>query len=188
MRVDFGGVGCNRADQWVTVNLCNDLRPESDIVADFTAKANQLDSHFERLSIDEARSIHCLEHVASDQIIPTLHYWRYFLKSGAPLVIVVPDLGAMAVDYADGVIPFDVFAAVAYVPGSRVGDRPEEIHRWGFSDKTLYRTMCEAGYKDVQLGGDEHWPATWTFDMHELSHTGLIGRYEVPNLIMVGKA
>lgn len=186
LKVDFGGVGCNGA--WTTVNLCNDLRPESDIIADFTAKANQLDNHFERFSIDEARSTHCMEHVASDQIIPTLHYWRYFLKPGAPLVLVVPDLGAMAVDYADGVIPFEVFAAVAYVPGSRVGDRPEEMHRFGFDDKLLWRMMCEAGYKDVVLAGDEDWPATWTLDFQEFAYTGLLGNYEVPNLRMKGKA
>lgn len=186
MKADFGGVG--KGGAWVTVNLTNDLRPASDIVADITARANQLDDHFDWYSLDTIRCIHTLEHIASDDIQPTLHYWRRYLKPGGQLIIVVPDMGGMAVDYADGKIPFDIFAAVAYVPGSRVGDRPEEIHRWAFDDKTLWRMMCEAGYKNVKLGGDEHWPASWSFDMQELAHTGLLGNYEVPNLIMVGEA
>lgn len=188
LKVDMGGVGRNRSDGWVTVNLTNDLRPESDIIADITARANELPSHFEDYSIDAIRSIHTVEHIASDDIIPTLHLWRRLLKPGGELQIVVPDMGKMAIDYADNIIPFEVFAAVAYVPGSRVGDRLEEIHRWSFDVTSLEWTLRQAGYGNVRRGGDEHWPATWTFDMEELSYTGLIGNYEVPNLRMLGEA
>jgi len=185
-KADMGGIG--RGGPWITVNVGNDLRPASDVVADITAKASQLTVHFEPGSLDAIRSVHTVEHIASDQIVPTLAYWRRFLKPGGQLIIVVPDMGALANDYADGLIPFDIFAAAAYVPGSRVGDRPEEQHRWGFDDKTLWRTLCEAGYKNVRLGGDEHWVASWVMDMHEVAHTGLVGVYKVANLIMVGEA
>ena len=107
---------------------------------------------------------------------------------GAELLIVVPDMGKMAIDYADGVIPFEVLAAVAYVPGSRVGDRPEEIHRWAFDEKSLEWMMTQAGYGDIRCGDDTHWPANWLFDMEELRYTGLIGNYLVPNLRMIGRA
>jgi predicted SAM-dependent methyltransferase len=186
MKADFGGVG--RGGPWLTVNVGNDLRPESDIVADITAKARQLGAHIDLGSLDAIRCIHTLEHLPSDQIIPTLAYWRQFLKPGGELVIVVPNAGLLAIDYADGLIPLDVLAAVMYVPGSRVGDRPEEQHRWAFDAETLRAALCKAGYKDVEPAGDEAWPAFWIFDMDELAYTGQIGRYEVPNLRFRGIA
>lgn len=188
LKVDLGGVGRNQADGWQTVNITNDLRPESDHIADITAEANELAGLFADFSIDAIRTIHTLEHIASDEIKPTLHYWRRFLKPGGELLIVVPDLGKLAIDYADGLIPFDVFCAVAYVPGSRTGDRIEEIHRWAWDSTTLERDLAEVGYKNIRRGGDEHWPASWTFDMAELTYTGKVGQYEVPNLIMVTEA
>src|SRR5258706_16055322 len=186
--VDFGGVGRNRPDKYVTVNIGNDLRAAPDIIADVTARANQLPAHFEDYSINAARCIHVLEHIASDDIIPTLHLWRRLMAPSAELLIVVPDMGKMAIDYADGIIPFEVFAAVAYVPGSRVGDRPEEIHRWAFDVTSLEWTMRQAGYNNVRHGGDLDWPANWLFDMEELHYTGLIGNYLVPNLRIIGGA
>lgn len=187
-KADLGGVGRNRPDGWVTVNVDTELRAAPDHIADITAEANELAGLFELYSLDAIRCIHVLEHIASNEIKPTLHYWRKFLKPGGELLIVVPDLGKLAIDYADGIIPFDVFCAVAYVPGSRTRDRIEEIHRWGWDSQTLERDLAEIGYKNVRHGGDEHWPATWTFDMTELAYTGKVGAYEVPNLIMVCEA
>jgi predicted SAM-dependent methyltransferase len=186
LRVDFGGIA--RGREWLTVNVDAEVRAAPDIQADVTAKANQLGAYFADASIDIARSIHTIEHFESDQIIPTLHYIRKFLKPGAEMIIVVPSMGEIAADYVNGKIPFEVFAAVSYVPGSRVQGRMHELHKWAFDEKLLRWTMQEAGYKNIRLGGDEHWPATWTLDFGELAYTGLVGHYEVKNLIMVGEA
>lgn len=186
MKADFGGIG--RGGEWVTVNVGNDLRPASDVVADITVQAGQLGTHFAPQSLDAIRCIHTLEHLPSNEIIPTLAYWRLFLKPGGELIIVVPNAGLLAIDYADGIIPLDVLAAVMYVPGSRVGNRPEEQHRWAFDAETLRAALCKAGYRDVETAGDEVWPAFWAFDMEELAYTGQIGRYQVPNLRMRGIA
>src|SRR5574341_415097 len=115
MKADFGG--CGRGGEWVTVNSDpGSVRESPDIVADITAHAAHLEQYFEFGSLDEIRCIHTLEHLPAWDILPTLAYWRRFLKSGGLLHIVVPDLGIMAHEFVSGQIPFEVFASVAYVP------------------------------------------------------------------------
>lgn len=180
MKVDLGGIG--RGGEWVTVN--NDggaVRAAPDIVADITAHAAELEKHFAFGSLDEIRCIHTLEHLPAWDILPSLAYWRKFLRVGGSLHIVVPDLGAMARDYISGKIPFEVFASVAYVPASRTKDRPAgEQHRWGFDKYTLDAALVRAGY--VQPVQWLNYPETWTLDYDDLLPTGLVGVYQVPNL------
>lgn len=180
MRVDLGGIG--RGGEWVTVN--NDggtVRAAPDIVADITAHAAELERHFAFGSVDEIRCIHTLEHLPAWDVLPTLAYWRKFLKPGGKLHIVVPDLGQMARDYAMSRIPFDVFASVAYVPGVRTKDKPAgEEHRWAWDVDTLTRDLEQVGYRVVDDYPD--YPASWLLDFENLEHTGLLGKYQVPNL------
>lgn len=187
LRVDLGGYARNSAE-WITINIDNELRAAPDHLADITARAGELDAILAPGSVDVFRCAHVLEHLPSIDIMPSLRYWKKFLKPGGKLLIVVPSLGAMALDYVDGVIPFDVFAAVAYVPPSRIKGHEEEQHRWGWDAETLVRDLREAGYQNVQAAGDEWWPRTWTLDFSpDLDHTGLIGQYEVPNLRIIGE-
>lgn len=186
LKVDLGGVGRNR--DWITVNCDNSLRAAPDHLADITAATRELDALFGYQSIDKIRCIHTLEHLDAEQILPTLEYWRSLLKPGGELLIVVPSLGALALDYVDGKIPFDVFAAVAYVPPSRINGHEAERHRWGWDAATLRQDLERAGYNNVRPAGDEHWPRTWTLDFADLLHTGLVGNFEVQNLRMVATA
>jgi hypothetical protein len=187
LRIDLGGVGRN--GQWVTVNSdTSGYRAAPDICADITASAAQLGEYFDPASIDEIRAIHTLEHLPAWDILPTLSYWRTFLKPGGRLLIVVPNLGLMAIHYADSIIPFDVFAAVAYVPASRTKHGPAEEHRAGWDYDTLQADLCRAGYRDVKPAGDSDWPECWTLDYADCLHTGLVGRYEVPNLRIEARA
>lgn len=186
IRVDFGGIG--RHGDWLTVNLDTQLRMPPNVVANITAHAGQLDEHFPINHIDEARCIHTLEHLPAWDILPTLYYWRKFMKRNAKLLIVVPDLGKLARDYAMGLIPMEVLAAVAYVPASRTKPGPLEEHRWGWDAQTLSDTLLRAGYRAIRAGTDEEWPASWTLDFEECEPTGLVGKYQVPNLRMVGHA
>jgi predicted SAM-dependent methyltransferase len=181
LKVDLGGYARN--GEWLTVNIDDELRAAPDHLADITARAAELDALFEPGSIDMIRCVHVLEHLDSGQMLPSLAYWRRFLKPSGKLLIVVPSMGALAIDYADGTIPMDVFAAVAYVPPSRIKGHVEELHKWGFDAHTLTDMLREAGYVNIADAGDAWWPRTWTLDFTpDLDHTGLVGRYEVPNL------
>lgn len=186
LKLDLGGVGRN--GDWTTVNTdVSGYRPSPDVVADITASADELGQHFRPGKADAIRCIHTLEHISAWDIMPTLRFWRSFLKPGGYLLIVVPDIGQMAVDYADGEIPFDVLAAVAYVSGFRTVQGPQEEHRWAWSDDTLIRDLASAGYVNARLAEDDHWPATWTLDFPDLVHTGCVGKYQVPNLRVIGE-
>lgn len=180
MKVDLGGIG--RGGEWVTVN--NDggaVRATPDIVADITAHAAQLERHFAFGSLDEIRCIHTLEHLPAWDIVPSLAYWRKFLKPGGKLFVVVPDLGTMARHYIDGTIPFDVFASVAYVPPSRTKGRPDgEQHKWGWAGSTLYNDLLKAGFSRVEDW--RNYQPDWVLDYDDCIHTGLVGTYRVPNL------
>lgn len=181
LRVDLGGIG--RDGEWKTVNTDVSVRQAPDFVADITAHAHQLESIFQPESIDIIRCIHTLEHLPNWDILPTLEYWRRFLKTGGKLWIVVPDLGEMAKDYASGRIPFEVFAAVAYVPPSRTINRPAtEEHRWGWSYDTLCQDLLKAGYSRADYAYNDVWIDSWSLDYSDLVHTGLVGKYNVPNL------
>lgn len=181
-KVDLGGIG--RGGEWLTVNSDTSVRSAPDHVADITAQADQLSAIFAPESIDIIRCVHTLEHLPQWDILPTLKYWREFLKPDGQLWIVVPDLGTMIFEYMAGLIPFSVFISVAYVPPSRTINRPiTEIHRWGWDAFTLTQDLENVGYKDIDgFNVDDVWVPTWTLDFEDLRHTGLVGKYQVPNL------
>ncbi len=189
LKVDLGGIG--QGGLWVTVNSdASGLRSLPDICADITASTAQLGEYFDPQSVEEVRCVHTLEHLPHLEIVPSLKYWRTFLRPAGRLLIVVPDMGAIAAEYADGDIPFDVVAALAYgdTPGYQRSQNPVELHRWGYDFDTLKRDLEAAGYCDVQAAGEEHWPATWLFDYPAYAYTGLVGRWQVPNLRLIGVA
>lgn len=185
MKIDLGGVG--QHGEWITINAdAGKVRPSPDIVADITAHAHQLGDYLEPDSVDEMRCIHTLEHLPAWDIENSLKYWKTFLKPQGKLFIVVPDLGMMALDYADGRIPMVVFASVAYVPGSRTKYGVGEEHRWGWDDDSLIQMLVRCGYTFSQITIDGWYPSSWLLDFEETLPTGLVGKYEVPNLMVVG--
>lgn len=188
IKVDLGGVGSGDPN-WLTVNVdTSGYRPAPDLVADITVRAGELDRHFEPGSLDMIRAAHTLEHLPAYDILPTLQYWRTFLKANGALLIIVPDLGQMAIDYADGRIPMEVFAGVAYVTGFRTVQGPQEEHRAGWDFGSLGRLLVEAGYGNVREASDVDWPASWVLDYPDLVQTGCVGRYMVPNLRVIADA
>ncbi len=189
LRVDLGGTG--RGGLWTTVNNdASGLRPLADLVADIRECAHELEQYFDPQSVDEMRCCHTLEHLPFMEIIPNLRYWATFLKPNALILVVVPDMGEIVRQYADGEIPFDVVAALVYgdTPGYRRDRSEVELHKWGFDMYTLEDGLREAGYHGIQLAGDERWPASWLFDYPAYAYTGLVGKWSVPNLRMIGVA
>lgn len=185
LKLDLGGVGSGGA--WTTINLdSSGYRPAPDVVASITASANELSEYFDFGTVDAIRCIHTLEHLPQWDIMPTLQYWHKLLKPGGELLIVVPDMGRMAEQYADAELPFEVFAAVTYVSGFRTKQGPQEEHRWGWDVDTLANDLLKAGFRSPEMATD--YPAAWLFDFPDMMHTGCVGRYEVPNLRVRAKA
>lgn len=184
-KLDLGGVGSG--GEWTTVNTdTSGYRAAPDIVANITASAMELEAHIEAASVDAVRCIHTLEHLPQWDIIPTLAYWRTFLKPGGDLFIVVPDMAQILEDYCNAVIPFDVVIALAYVSGFRTVQGPQEEHRWGFGLQMLTDYLRRAGYREVMEWVE--YPAFWLFDFPDMAHTNCVGRYNVPNLRLRAKA
>ena len=187
LKVDLGGVG--RGGEWITVNWDpGTVRDAADVQADISARASQLEKHFTRQSIDEIQCIHTLEHLAYMDWPGTLRYWREFLKPGGKLLIAVPDMGQLIDDFKDGRIDFNVFASVAWHPTFRENKGPGEMHRWGWTAKTLAEDLSAAGYVGVRPGTDREYKPSWLYDYEEFKFTGAYFRYWCPNLRMVGYA
>lgn len=176
--VDLGGVG--RGKKWKTVNLDARLRAAPDFVGDITC---DLEKFFEESSIDALRCAHTLEHLSPKQIVPALRYWKKFLKPGGTLDIKVPDLGQMARHYAEGKIPFEVLASVAYVPPSRIKSDLED-HHWGWDRDSLCATLRRAGYMIARDSDPEFTLGGWAYDYEDMEYTGLVGNYKVPDLVV----
>lgn len=149
LKVDFGG--CGKGGEWRTINKDDgEAHAAPDIVADITAAAHALDTAFEPQSVDEARCIHALEHLPPWDVLATLAYWRGFLKPGARLLIVVPDMRAIFETYLDGWIDAETAMGMIYVPAEWQQKAPGEAHRWGFDEDTLCQRLNAAGYHDVR--------------------------------------
>lgn len=183
--LDLGGVG--NTPPWVTVNLDNSgYRARPNVVANISAHGGSLRGMYAPGSVARMRCIHTLEHLPAWDIGNTLRMWCELLVPGGGLLVVVPDLGQLALDYAMGEIPMGVLAAVAYVPGSRTQHSKLEEHRWGWDEESLREALLEAGFGDTRAGTDGEWEAAWRLDFAECVRTGLVGKYMVPNLRMVG--
>lgn len=189
MKVDLGGVG--RGGTWLTINSDDSgLRPLADITADIRECARELEQYLDPQSVGEMRCCHTLEHLDCLEVLPTLKYWRSFLRPGGQLLIVVPDIGVLAAEYVDGEIPFEVLAAVAHgdTPGYQRTRHPNETHKWSWDLLSLKRDLEEVGYVNVQMVGDEHWPSHWLFDYPAYQYTGLVGKWQVANLRLLAVA
>lgn len=181
MKVDLGGWGTH--SEWITVNLDDgDIRAAPHHVADITAQAGQLDAFFAPESVDEMRCIHTLEHLEAWHIVPTLAYWRKFLKPAGRLLIVVPDLGALAQQYAAGDLPMETFSAVMYGRPDYTIRSDREKHRSGFDSRSLAKALFAAGFWGVELGSDADWVPSWPFDYPDLPAQG----YGIANLRLWG--
>jgi len=159
LKIDLSGTG--KGGEWFTVNL--DPATNPDHVADIRAAAQGLD-FLKPQSVDEMRCIHTLEHIEFAEIIPSLDYWRTFLKPTGKLLIVVPNVGAMASMLANGELGFSTFIAVMYGNPAISATNPLQGHRWGFGAGTLVEAIFEAGFEDWEYATRDDWEPSWAFD------------------------
>ncbi len=163
LKVDFGGTG--KGGEWVTVNIDGQgvAHPAPDVMADVT-DASQLAAHFGPSGIDEAQCIATLEHLPAHLLVHTLSWWRYFLRDGARLVIMVPDVQRIVVEWQAGVYSTRTAMNMIFSPPEWTQKLPGEVHRFGFDAGLLVEMLTEAGYRDArQFDGPQ---ATFFVDGH----------------------
>ena len=180
--VDFGGI--DQPGGWFTINIDGVIDPAPNLVADFTASANQLGAYFAPQSISRAQCIHTLEHIPFPEVLPTLRYWRTFMQPGAPLLIVVPDMDRISRDFVAGVIPFEMFIALTYAnPARHATHGLPMLHKWGYNRNSLTELLLKAGYTAPYLANK--FPTNWHYDY---AYPDNQVTYFVPNLIMEARA
>ena len=173
--VDLGGVG--HVNGVITVNLQKHVEP--DIICDITASTAQLEQYIMRNEVDKFVCIHTLEHLFPGEYVPSMRYWREFLRPGGELLIVVPDMMGIWQDVTLGKIMVDVALSITYTLGYPLGS-----HKWGWADSTLRRDMHAAGYKNIR---EADYPKFWTYNYPGYEYTGAVGTYQVPNLCLLGE-
>jgi len=150
VKVDFGGTG--KGGEWLTVNVDGKgiAHPAPDIVADVTDYV-VLGQHFKGGSIDEAQCIATFEHLPAHVLGYTLHMWRYYLKPGARLVIMVPDIQQIVVEWQGGAYSTKTAMDMIFSPPEWTQKLPGEVHRYGFDGELLVGMLTEAGYRDARV-------------------------------------
>lgn len=178
-RVDFGGVGKYK-NGTITVNI--DPKANPNIVCDIRESTRELDKHFKRESLDQIACFHTLEHLPSYEILPSLKYWRDFLKPTGRLLVVVPDTELLIEDYNMRSISFQAMMTVIFnrTPVTR---RPAfQQHYWAWTEQTLKMDLFSCGYKHISTFGNEIYPESWTFAPPGMELFPEFGNYSFPNL------
>jgi len=105
--------------------------------------------------VDAIRCRHSLEHLDRAEARRALQTWKSFLKPGAELNIIVPDLEFHARQFLDGQkssFPDQHAHAMAGFYGWCGPDRGGnewDNHRWGYSFETLRMLLEECGYTNI---------------------------------------
>lgn len=150
VKVDFGGTG--RGGEWLTVNVDGQgiAHPAPDIVADVTAP-EELVRYFSDQTIDEARCIATFEHLPAHLLDMTLRLWWHLLKPGARLVIMVPDIQRIVVEWQGGAYSTKTAMNMIFSPPEWTQKLPGEVHRYGFDGELLVGMLTEAGYREARV-------------------------------------
>lgn len=150
VKVDFGGTG--RGGEWLTVNVDGQgiAHPAPDIVADVTNSSHLL-TLLTPDSIDEAQCIATFEHLPAHLLVYTLQLWQHFLKPGARLVIMVPDIQRIVVEWQGGAYSTKTAMDMIFSPPEWTQKLPGEVHRYGFDGELLVGMLIEAGYRDARV-------------------------------------
>lgn len=116
--------------------------PNIDVVSDVS------NMPFDTESVDEIYSAHLLEHfeglVLEKELLP---YWFGLLKPGGTFVAIVPDLDAMAREYASGNMAFSALAEV--IMGAQ--DYKLDYHYNVFSPEVLVEMLKQTGFKETSI-------------------------------------
>lgn len=127
MKLDIG-IRRPGTDGWTTL----DLHPGADICAPMWEVPS---------SLEAIRATHCLEHVPTAMVAPTLAEWHRVIQPGGWLVVEVPDLAWCCREWLEGDRDVDVI----------FGSQEDEgmVHRTGFTASGLTVAVLDAGFRDI---------------------------------------
>ncbi len=143
-----------RRDNWQEVRL--DLNPDvaPDIVASITDLSPIADS-----SIDAVWSSHNIEHLYAHEVPIALQEFRRVLKPDGFLLATLPDLQQVAEQVSQGNLedtlyesPAGPIAAIDILFGHRASIQTGNTfmaHRTGFTSKTLFQKLNDAGFQTI---------------------------------------
>ena len=150
------GCGTRKLPGWTGVDSREDAG--ADVVADVRNLGL-----WESGEVETIYASHVLEHVPRPDLLQTLREWRRVLRPGGLLRISVPDFGALAALYQEGV---SFWRIVGPVYGRQ--DYEWNTHYIGFDYEYLAWLLGEAGFYDIR-----HWsPVSWLpagFDDYSLA-------------------
>lgn len=97
-------------------------------------------------SVEEAISIHVIEHIYRWEVPDMLVEWRRVLKPGAMLAIECPDFAKCCANYLKNDAPR---MSVWGFYGDPTLREPLMVHRWGWTPKELTWVLREAGFREI---------------------------------------
>lgn len=145
-----------RKSGWREIRLDIDPRVEPDIVANITAMPEVPDA-----SMDGIWSAHNLEHLLAHEVPLALREFYRVLIPGGALVLVTPDLQAVAEHLAAGKLDEPLYqsgsgpvAAVDICFGFRTSTAQGNYfmaHKTGFTAQTLTDKLAACGFRDINI-------------------------------------
>lgn len=97
---------------------------------------------------DELHSYHFIEHVYRWEALHLLEEFRRLLKSGAQLVLELPNIEAAARNLLAGMNDQMVMWPLYGDPEHR---DPFMCHRWGYTPATITALLLAAGFRDIRV-------------------------------------
>lgn len=161
MKLNFGS-GKTKKDGYKNC----DIRQLKEV--DFVCNAWDITQHIGEKEVDECFARHLLEHLTPDKAQQTLRAWKAILKIGGKIDIEVPDIayhamqlitapneqspiGKDATNYEHAIAGF-------YGWQTDVKDGQDwDIHKWGYTEKTLINLLSELGFNNIKRIKSDPW-------------------------------
>jgi predicted SAM-dependent methyltransferase len=114
-------------------------------------------------AVDEILTVHVIEHISREQVLPMFREWCRITKPGGFVAIEWPDLLKMCQEVVTNP---DCFwshdkrlvkrtVAGIYGDSARYPD-PTMLHKWGYSAESMSRLLQEAGFSRTQVETNHH--------------------------------
>lgn len=119
-----------------------------DIAGDPDIKANIVCLPFDDESVDEIMAVHVFEHLYRWDAPAALTEWLRVLKSGARLILEMPDIVKCCKAVIDGA-PDRMGMWGLY--GDPHYKEPYMVHRWGWSQTEIIAELKKAGFRKIKV-------------------------------------
>lgn len=97
---------------------------------------------------DELHSYHVIEHVRAYEAPALVMEWRRLLKDGGLLILECPNVEAACRNLLAGM---DDQMSWWPLYGDHTHINPWQLHKFGYTPKTIRALLSDAGFKDIQI-------------------------------------